>query len=60
MALRLLRGHEAELKRLGVVRLFLFGSTTQDQARDGSDMGALAGHLRAGLPRRSHAEWQDT
>jgi hypothetical protein len=43
MALRLLRDHEAELKRLGVVRLFLFGSTAQDQARDGSDMGGSGG-----------------
>jgi hypothetical protein len=33
-----LRAHEAELKRLGVIRLFLFGSTARDQAREESDV----------------------
>jgi predicted nucleotidyltransferase len=37
-AITRLREHEAELKRLGVQHLYLFGSTARDEARDGSDV----------------------
>ena len=33
-----LREHEAELKQPGVQRLYLFGSTARDAAREGSDV----------------------
>jgi uncharacterized protein len=33
-----LRQHEADLKRLGVERLYLFGSTARDDAKEGSDI----------------------
>ena len=33
-----LRAHEAELKRLGVERLYLFGSTARGEATDDSDV----------------------
>ncbi len=37
-AIRKLRAHEAELKRLGVRSLYLFGSTARDEAEAGSDV----------------------
>jgi predicted nucleotidyltransferase len=37
-AIGLLKRHEADLKRLGVERLYLFGSTARDEARDDSDV----------------------
>ena len=37
-AIGLLRQHEAELKRLGVERLYLFGSTARGEAREESDV----------------------
>jgi hypothetical protein len=37
-AIRLLQRHEADLKRLGVEHLYLFGSTARDDARDESDV----------------------
>jgi len=33
-----LRQHEADLKRLGVKHLYLFGSTARDEATDDSDI----------------------
>ena len=33
-----LQAHEAELKRLGVNHLYLFGSTARNEARDDSDI----------------------
>jgi predicted nucleotidyltransferase len=33
-----LKAHEAELKRLGVERLYLFGSTARDDATESSDV----------------------
>jgi len=33
-----LRAHEADLKRLGVEHLYLFGSTARGEARDDSDV----------------------
>src|ERR1700675_377293 len=37
-AITRLRDHEAELKRLGVLHLYLFGSMARDEARDESDV----------------------
>jgi len=37
-AIAKLRAHEAELKRLGVQHLYLFGSTARGEAREGSDV----------------------
>jgi predicted nucleotidyltransferase len=37
-AINRLRTHEADLKRLGVVSLYLFGSTARGEARDDSDV----------------------
>ncbi len=37
-AIKQLKRHEAELRRLGVLRLYLFGSTARDEARDDSDV----------------------
>jgi len=37
-AISLLQRHEADLKRLGVERLYLFGSTARGEARDDSDV----------------------
>ena len=37
-AIATLKAHEAELRRLGVEQLFLFGSTARGEARDDSDV----------------------
>jgi predicted nucleotidyltransferase len=37
-AIAKLKAHEAELKRLGVQSLYLFGSTARGEARDDSDV----------------------
>ena len=39
--LRVLREHEAELRAMGVERLFLFGSFARDEAEPGSDVDLL-------------------
>lgn len=44
-----LKEHEAELKRLGVQRLFLFGSTARDDARPDSDIDLFFDHERGKL-----------
>ena len=36
-AIATLKAHEAELKRLGVRHLYLFGSTARGEARDDSE-----------------------
>jgi predicted nucleotidyltransferase len=36
--IRSLREHQAEIRRLGVRALYLFGSTARDDARPGSDV----------------------
>ncbi len=36
VAIATLKEHEAELRRLGVQRLYLFGSTARDEAREES------------------------
>jgi predicted nucleotidyltransferase len=43
-AIALLRQHEAELKRLGVEHLYLFGSTARGEARDDSDVDLFFDH----------------
>jgi uncharacterized protein len=37
-AMRRLRGRRAELQRLGVERLYMFGSTARDEAHEDSDV----------------------
>ena len=37
-AITLLQAHEAQLKRLGVLTLYMFGSTAREEAREGSDV----------------------
>ncbi len=44
-----LRAHEAELRRLGVEHLYLFGSTARDQAREDSDVDLFFDHRRGEL-----------
>lgn len=41
-----LRAHEAELKRLGVERLYLFGSTARGDATEGSDVDLFFDYAR--------------
>lgn len=48
-ALTRLREHEAELKRLGVVHLYLFGSTARDDAQETSDVDLFFEHERGKL-----------
>ena len=43
VALAVIRRHEAELRRLGVVRLSLFGSTARGEAGAGSDVDVAVG-----------------
>ena len=37
-AIEILQHHQAELQRLGVVSLYLFGSTARNEAKAGSDV----------------------
>ena len=37
-AMTLLQAHEAQLKELGVLTLYMFGSTAREEAREGSDV----------------------
>ena len=48
-AVQLLAGHEAELRRLGVLHLYLFGSTARGDARDDSDVDLFFDHERGKL-----------
>jgi uncharacterized protein len=43
-AISLLKAHEAELRRLGVQRLYLFGSTARGDARADSDVDLFFDH----------------
>jgi predicted nucleotidyltransferase len=43
-AISLLKPHEAELRRLGVQHLFLFGSTVRGEARPDSDVDLFFDH----------------
>ncbi len=44
-----LRRHQAELIRLGVEHLYLFGSVARDEAVDGSDVDLFFDHERGSL-----------
>ena len=46
-ALKLLKAHEPEFKRLGVEHLYVFGSTARDEADDSSDVDIFLDHQRA-------------
>lgn len=48
-AIARLRAHEAELKRLGVEHLFLFGSTARGEAREDSDVDLFFDHPEGSL-----------
>jgi predicted nucleotidyltransferase len=48
-AIARLKEHEAELKRLGVQHLYLFGSTARDEAREDSDVDLFFDHERGKL-----------
>jgi predicted nucleotidyltransferase len=43
-AIRRLRRHEADLRRLGVEHLYLFGSTAREEAKDDSDIDLFFDH----------------
>ena len=45
----LLKRHEAELKKLGVEHLFLFGSVARDAAKDDSDIDLFFDHQKGRL-----------
>ena len=40
-AITILRSHQSELLKLGVVTLYLFGSVARDEAKPGSDVDVL-------------------
>lgn len=44
-----LQRHEAELRKLGVEHLFLFGSVARDRAKDDSDVDLFFDHQRGRL-----------
>ena len=48
-AITRLRAHEAELRRLGVQHLYLFGSTARDEAGANSDVDLFFDHERGKL-----------
>jgi predicted nucleotidyltransferase len=48
-AIAKLERHEAELKRLGVEHLYLFGSTARGEAREDSDVDLFFGHPEGSL-----------
>jgi predicted nucleotidyltransferase len=48
-AMSRLRAHEADLKRLGVEHLYLFGSTARGEARDDSDVDLFFDHEKGKL-----------
>ena len=48
-AISRLQQHEADLKRLGVERLYMFGSTARDEAGDDSDVDLFFDHEKGKL-----------
>lgn len=48
-AIAALKAHEAELKKLGVEHLYLFGSTARGQASAGSDVDLFFDHPEGSL-----------
>ena len=47
--INLLKQHEADLRRLGVEHLFIFGSTARDEAKDDSDIDLFFDHAKGQL-----------
>jgi predicted nucleotidyltransferase len=47
--IRVLKRHEAELKKLGVEHLFMFGSVARDDAKDDSDIDLFFDHQKGRL-----------
>jgi predicted nucleotidyltransferase len=47
--INVLKRHEAELKKLGVEHLFLFGSVARDDAKGDSDVDLFFDHARGQL-----------
>jgi uncharacterized protein len=48
-ALQILRQHEPELRKLGVVQLYLFGSAARDELNESSDVDLFFDHARGEL-----------
>ena len=48
-AISKLKAHEADLRQLGVERLYLFGSTARGEAKEGSDVDLFFDHRRGEL-----------
>jgi predicted nucleotidyltransferase len=48
-AITTLKAHEAELRKLGIQHLYLFGSTARDEARPNSDIDLFFAHERGKL-----------
>lgn len=48
-ALKLLKQTEDELRKLGIVHLYMFGSTARDEAGVGSDVDLFFDHARGEL-----------
>jgi uncharacterized protein len=48
-AIAILKGHESELRRLGVEHLYLFGSTARGEAGDDSDVDLFFDHPEGSL-----------
>jgi len=48
-AIAKLKQHEAELRRLGIEHLYLFGSTARDEARADSDVDLFFDHPEGSL-----------
>jgi uncharacterized protein len=48
-AISLLKRHEAELRRLGVEHLYMFGSTARDEASSDSDIDLFFDHSKGQL-----------
>ena len=48
-AIAKLKQHEAELKRLGIAHLYLFGSTARGEAREDSDVDLFFDHPEGSL-----------
>jgi len=48
-AITKLKQHEAELNRLGVEHLYLFGSTARDEAHDDPDVDLFFDHPEGSL-----------
>jgi predicted nucleotidyltransferase len=59
-AISRLKEHEAELRRLGVEHLYLFGSTARDDARTDSDVDLFFDHRRGEMGLFRLMEVKDT